>query len=146
MVFTVVVLLLGIALTMRQIRLPRTPAVIAVVGAICGITGTTTSINGPPLGMLMVGGSAMTTIRSTLSAFLLLSTVFSLFALYVGGRFRADTMTLAATLIPGTLAGFALSKRLLRTHGHRLAPRPTLLVTSGIATAIFIGKEIWLRS
>lgn len=144
-VFTLVVLVLGIVLTMKQVVWPRTPVVCAIVGAVCGITGTTTSINGPPLGMLMAGASSLATIRSTLSAFLLLSSVFSLVALYAGGRFRADTMTLAAALIPGTIAGLMLSKRLLRVYGNRLAPRPTLLVTSGIATSIFVVKELWTR-
>ena len=89
----------------------------------------------------MIGGSNLAAIRSTLAVFLLLSTLFSLAALYLGGRFDAGTMGLAASLVPGTLGGLGLSKIVLRVLGERIAPRAVLLVTSVLATAIFMIKE-----
>ena len=140
-VFTAAVLIGGIATTALKVRVPRTPLVVGVVGAVGGLCGTTTSVNGPPLGMLMIGGSQLAAIRSTLAVFLLLSTVFSLVALYFGGRFDGGTMGLAASLVPGTLAGLGLSKLVLRALGNRIAPRAVLLATSVLATAIFVVKE-----
>ena len=146
-VFTAAVLIGGIAATALRIRVPRTPGFVAVVGAVCGLCGTTTSVNGPPLGMLMIGESGPAAIRSTLAVFLLLSTVFSLIALYAGGRFTGQTMALAGSLIPGTLLGLGLSKLVLRTLGARIAPRAVLLATSIMATAVFLVKDSmhWLR-
>ena len=139
--FTAAVLIGGIAAVAARAKVPRTPVVVGVVGAVCGLCGTTTSVNGPPLGMLMIGGSHLAAIRSTLAVFLLLSTVFSLVALYLGGRFTGSTLGLAASLVPGTLAGLGVSKLVLRAAGHRIAPRGVLLVTSLLATAVFVVKE-----
>ena len=141
--FTIAVLVGGIAATALRVKVPRTPGFVGIIGAVCGLTGTTTSVNGPPLGMIMIGGSPLPAIRSTLAAFLLLSTVFSLLALYIGGKFTAATMGLAASLVPGTLAGLALSKLILRLLGNRIPPRAVLLVASSLATAVFIGRE-WI--
>ena len=139
--FTVAVLVGGIAAVAIRAKVPRTPVVTGIVGAVCGLCGTTTSVNGPPLGMLMIGGSHLAAIRSTLAVFLWLSTVFSLVALYLGGRFTGSTLALAASLVPGTLAGLGISKIVLRALGHRIAPREVLLATSVLATAVFVVKE-----
>lgn len=140
-VFTVAVLIGGIAAGALRAKVLRTRGVVGIVGAICGVCGTTTSVNGPPLGMLMIGGSHLAAIRPTLAVFLWLSTVFSLVALYLGGRFTGSTLALAASLVPGTLAGLGVSKLVLRALGHRIAPRGVLLATSVLATAVFIVKE-----
>ncbi len=139
--FTAAVLIGGIAATALRVRVPRTPLIVGVVGAVCGLCGTTTSVNGPPLGMIMIGGSHLAAIRSTPALFLLLSTVFSLAALYLGGKLSSATITLAASLVPGTLIGLGISKFVIRALGHRIAPRGILLVTSVLATAVFVAKE-----
>ena len=141
--FTVAVLIGGIAATALRIKVPRTPGFVGFIGAVCGLTGTTTSVNGPPLGMIMIGGSDLAAIRSTLAVFLLLSTVFSLAGLYIGGKFTGSTMMLAASLVPGTVLGLGMSKIVIRTIGDRMAPRAVLLVTSSLATAVFIIRE-WI--
>jgi hypothetical protein len=139
--FTAAVLILGIIAVALQIRVPRTPVAAGLAGALSGLCGTTTSINGPPVGMLMVGESGLAAIRATLAVFLLCSTVLSLVALYFAGRLDGPGMVLAAGLVPGVLGGLAVSKLFLHRIADTLSPRAVLLATSAIATAIFLGKE-----
>lgn len=142
--FTAAVLALGIAGLASNLRFRTTPLAAAVAGAVSGLTGTTTSINGPPLGMVMAGDRDLPAIRATLAVFLLCSTVLSLVALRFAGRLDGPTLILAAGLLPGTLAGILLSKAFLQGLAGRASPRRVLLTASAIATALFIGKELFI--
>jgi hypothetical protein len=143
--FTAAVLILGIAALALPVRLPRTPLSLAIAGALSGLCGTTTSINGPPLGMVMAGESRLPAIRATLAVFLLCSTLFSLIALRFAGRLDEATLLLAAGLIPGTLAGILFSRLFLRRAADAASPRRVLLIASAVATALFLGKEFFIR-
>jgi uncharacterized protein len=126
------------------VHIQATPIVVAIAGAVSGLCGTTTSVNGPPLAVIMVRSSSLASIRSTLAVFLLLSTVFSLVALYFAGRVDAATFAMSIWLIPGTLAGLGLA-RLWKHHvGDPAAPQRMFLVASVLATGVFLVKEGWL--
>jgi uncharacterized membrane protein YfcA len=140
-VFTASVLILGIAALALQVRLRRTPFTLALAGALSGLCGTTTSINGPPLGVVMAAESGLPAIRATLAVFLLCSTAFSLVALRFAGRLDEATLLLAAGLIPGTLAGILFSRLFLRRVADAASPRRVLLAASAVATVLFVGKE-----
>jgi uncharacterized membrane protein YfcA len=142
--FTAIVLIAGIVVTARNVHIRATPVALALAGALSGLCGTTTSVNGPPLAVIMVRSSSLASIRATLAVFLLLSTVFSLIALYIAGRVDAQTFAISAWLIPGTLAGLGLARLWKRHAGDPEAPQRMFLAASVLATGVFLIKEAWL--
>jgi uncharacterized protein len=71
-----VVVLVAVALTGRSVRLPTTPTTLLGAGFISGITGTVSSIGGPPLA-LVYQHHATDTLRATLGVYFVLGAAFS---------------------------------------------------------------------
>ena len=82
-------------------------------GFVAGITGTTTSIGGPPIAIVYQhhGGE---TLRGTLAGFFVMGSVLSMVTLALVGRFGTDDLLLGLALIPGTVAGYVLSPPFVR--------------------------------
>ena len=142
--FTALVLIAGIVVMVFRVRIRPAPWAIAVAGALSGLCGTTTSVNGPPLAVIMVRSNSLASIRATLAVFLLLSTVFSLIGLYFAGRVDANTFAISLGLVPGTLAGLAAARVWRRFYGDPVAPQRLFLAASVLATCVFLAKEFWL--
>ena len=143
-VFTAIVLIAGIVVTALRVRIEASPFAVAIAGALSGLCGTTTSVNGPPLAVIMVRSSSLAAIRATLAVFLLLSTVFSLVALYFAGRVDGQTFAISAWLIPGTLAGLGIARLWKKHVGDPATPQRTFIAASVLATSVFVAKEGWL--
>lgn len=142
--FTIVVLVAGIVVTAGRVHLRATPFTAAIAGILGGLCGTTTSVNGPPLAVVMVRSNSFASIRATLTVFLLVSTVFSLVGLHFAGRVDGQTVRIAAWLIPGTLIGLGLARLWKRRVGDPQSSRRVFLAASVLATTVFVAKEAWL--
>ncbi len=105
------VILVAVALTVRTIRLPMRRGVLAVAGAVSGISGTATSIGGPPLA-LVYQGELGPRVRSTLGMYFLIGAGFSLIALTVVGELGRAQIVPALGLTPPLVAGFAAASAL----------------------------------
>jgi hypothetical protein len=136
--FTVAVLATGIISTACNVHIPRSRLSLTLAGVLSGFCGTTTSVNGPPLGLIMVGKSELPAIRATLAIFLLASTALSLAALGLAGRIVLSTLIASVMLAPGIVLGFAVSKLAARRIGHLLSPRLVFLGASTLSMAIFL--------
>lgn len=106
-----VMVLVAVALTIRAFEVPTTRAWLLLAGLVSGVTGTTTSIGGPPVALLYQHRPPPQ-IRSTLAVFFALGALLSLLVLGVGGQLSWDGVLLAVVLVPalvvGTLAGAPL--------------------------------------
>lgn len=78
-------------------------------GAVSGIMGTATSIGGPPMALVWQS-SEMPRLRSNMSAFFLVGSVFSVAALWLNGEVDASTGGTFAALLPAAVAGCLLSR------------------------------------
>lgn len=94
---------------------PITRGTTVAAGVASGAMGTATSVGGPPLALLYQHQEGPV-LRATLAATFMLGTVLSLGGLTVAGAIAPWHLALAAALVPGTLAGIAVSGRL----AHRL--------------------------
>jgi len=112
--------LLSVALTVRAFRLPVRPVTLVGAGVASGITGTASSIGGPPIALLYQHHDPAQ-IRSTLAIYFLAGAAFSLVGLGISGQLEASTFWLAVALLPCLVAGFGLSRAL-----HRVVPRHQL--------------------
>lgn len=109
-------------------------------GVVSGTMGTATSIGGPPLALLYQHREGPV-LRATLAATFALGTALSLVALAVAGAVAPWHLGLAAALLPGTLAGVAVSSRLTgRVDGRWL--RPAVLVFAALAALAAIGRGL----
>ncbi|MCT2592717.1 sulfite exporter TauE/SafE family protein [Streptomyces sp. N2-109] len=114
--------LLGVAASLwghGPVRL--TPALLVSAGTVAGITGTATSIAGPPLALLYQHQPAAR-VRATLGGFFLGGTLVSLLTLAAAGELTGRQLHHGLVLVPFVVAGFLLGRpvtRRLSTTGLR---------------------------
>ena len=109
--------LVSVALTAHAVVLPVNRSTLLAAGFASGITGTATSIGGPPLAILLQHRSPRQ-IRTTLAVYFLLGAAFSLVGLLLAGRLEVQPLLLALLLSPCLVVGLALGRLL-----HGVLPR-----------------------
>ena len=115
-----VVVLGAVALSMTTWHARPDPVPLVVAGMISGVSGTATSIGGPPVALLYQR-SPGPQVRSTMGLFFLIGNVTSVSALALAGEVALRDVGRAAALLPFVLAGFLLSGPLRRhVDGPRL--------------------------
>lgn len=132
-VFLASVILVGVALSVTPIRLPRGRSIIAVGGFVSGVSGTATGVGGPPLALTLQHVEPRR-LRGTLSVYFLLAASLSLVFLAAWGEFGTTHLLAVAVLVPGQLVGYLLSGRLVHLL-DRGYTRPALLAIS-VAAAL----------
>ena len=126
-----VFMLLAVAMTMVGPRVRVGRRTLFGAGTLAGVMSTITSMGGPPMALLYQHETGPR-LRGTLAAFFSLGVVMSLGGLAMAGRFGWVEVRLAALLLPGVIAGFALSAWTSRRLDKRYT-RMIVLVTSSVA-------------
>ncbi len=134
-----VVVLLAVFLTVQTFSLPVNRGTLGGAGFISGVTGTATSIGGPPLALLYQHRPPHQ-VRSTLSIFFITGSSVSLIGLGLAGELASSQVKIAMLLFPvlvlGVLAGTRLRSRLPLS-----VMRPALLAVSAISAVVLIAKS-----
>lgn len=102
--------LLAVALSVRTVHVPVTPATLAFAGFVAGVTGTATSIGGPPVALLYQRTEPQVA-RATMSVFFFVGVILSLAGLAVTGSLGREPSLLAVLLAPGVVLGYAVGRR-----------------------------------
>nr|WP_239029078.1 sulfite exporter TauE/SafE family protein [Pseudonocardia acidicola] len=89
-------------------RLHPTPRTLMVAGLVGGVSGTASSIGGPPVA-LAYQRERGARIRSTMAAYFTAGTAMSVLSLAAAGQVRLDGLLTGALLLPFMFAGFLLS-------------------------------------
>lgn len=84
---------------------PATAANLGIAGFLSGIAGTTTSIGGPPMALVMQHGASHTT-RANLSIYFAFSCSISLISYQVMGLLTPEMWLIGASFIPIAFAGY----------------------------------------
>ena len=92
---------------------PATRTSLVAAGVVSGVTGTATSIGGPPM-LILLQHRSPHQIRSTLGVYFIGGAAMSLLGLGVAGALERSTFVLAMLLVPCLVVGFALSRVLAR--------------------------------
>ncbi|CAN5791916.1 sulfite exporter TauE/SafE family protein [soil metagenome] len=124
--------LLAVLLTWRAVRVPVTAGSLTSAGFVAGVTGTATSIGGPPLAIVYQHHEAAE-IRATMAVFFAAGALLSLLGLGAGGQLGLPDLYVALLLTPVLVAGHLLSV-LLRPRldpGHTRAAVLTICALSG---------------
>ena len=132
--------LVSVLLTLRSIELPVNGRTLLAAGLVSGITGTTTSIGGPPMAILYQHRPPAQ-IRSTLAVYFLFGAGFSLVGLGVAGSLERPTFLLAMLMVPCLLLGFLASRLLHRVvAAHHI--RGGVLLVCGASALVLLVKSL----
>lgn len=112
-----VMVLVSVVMTARAVVVPVNRHSLVAAGFASGVTGTATSIGGPPMAILYQHRSP-SQIRSTLAVYFVVGAGYSLLGLGITGELEVSTLGLAVVLAPCLVAGFAVSRGV-----HGLVPR-----------------------
>src|SRR6266568_7561279 len=102
-----------VALSIREAVVPRNRITLVTAGVISGVTGTATSIGGPPVALLYQGETGPR-VRATLSVFFIMGNSLSLCALAVTGHLPGRDVLAGLVFTGCAAAGFAVAAGLRR--------------------------------
>lgn len=117
--------------------LPRNGATLLAAGTVSGVSGTATSIGGPPVALLYQRESGPQ-VRATLSVFLFTGNLLALVALAVSGHLPGRDIPAGLVLLACAVAGFAGAARLRRYLDGGRIRTAVLLVTTASALALIV--------
>ncbi|WMC12086.1 sulfite exporter TauE/SafE family protein [Oceanimonas pelagia] len=136
-VLIAITIMLGVLVRLKDIALPMTKTNMALGGFLSGVMGTSTTIGGPPM-VLVMHGADMHRIRANLAGFFVVSTLMSVGALASGGFLTQAHLMMALPLAPAALLG-----NWLAVHTLHLVSRPVMHYGSlGLCTLAVIGMLI----
>lgn len=133
------IVLVSVALTVSPIAIKRSAGPVTFAGFLSGMSETTSSIGGPPVALLY-RRDAPGVLRGTMSLFFLVGVSLSLVALAAVGNFGEEEASASLALLPGTVAGFLLSKPLTSVFDRHAAS--VVLVLSTACGLAVIGQQL----
>lgn len=134
------IVLLAVAVTWRAVTVPINRTSLSVAGFIGGVTGTATSIGGPPFALLYQHRPP-TQIRTTMAVYFLIGAAISLVGLTISGDLELHQVAVAGALLPavglGALLGIPL-RRKLPAH----VVRPAVLAVSAGSALVLVVRSL----
>lgn len=132
--------LVAVGLSLLSVRVPITPVSLLSAGAASGVTGTATSIGGPPLALLYQNESGPR-VRATLAAFFLFGVGISLTVLTVTGQMGQREAWTGAVLVPCVIAGFLAGRPVRRVVDAGIL-RAALLAVVATSGAVLVMQSL----
>lgn len=134
------VVILAVLANASGLRLPVTRSTLVGSGLVSGFCGSSVSIGGPPMALLLQDrpGPAL---RATLGSFFIAGGAISIGLLTVAGELGRAELGKAALVVPCVLVGFVLSRYVI-PHVDAGRTRPAVLTISATAAAILLVKTI----
>lgn len=123
--------LFAVALSLKNIVLQPTKIAMFSAGFLSGFFGTSSSIGGPPMALVLQHQEG-DFIRANLAAFFIVSCLMSLAMLSVVGQFGTAQLVVSLPLMPATLIGYWLAMKTLDLISHQTL-RNSSLCLCGIA-------------
>ncbi|WP_426417671.1 TSUP family transporter [Aestuariirhabdus sp. LZHN29] len=128
--------LIAVIASLIRSGLVATPRSLFLAGFASGFMGTSSSIGGPPMA-LVLQNEGSESIRANLSGFFVISCLMSLGLLAWAGLYGALEWRLTLGLLPPAALGFLLSTRIATLEQHLFRPVLLLLCTLSAFFVIF---------
>jgi uncharacterized membrane protein YfcA len=132
--------LLTVALSLRDVRVRVGRRSLLTAGLVGGVTGTATSIGGPPLALLYQHHPGAV-VRATLAGYFCAGALLSLGGLAVAGELERREALVALALVPCLAAGFALAS-LLRPRLEGGRTRAAILAVCAASALALIVRSV----
>ena len=134
------IVLVSVLLTWRAVVIPVNRGTLVAAGLTSGITGTATSIGGPPLAILLQHRTPRQ-IRTTLAVYFMVGGALSLVGLYLTGRGEPHALLVALALLPFLAVGLLVA-RALRGSVPREQVRLAMLAVCTLSAVVLIARSI----
>ena len=135
-----VMVLVAVAVTWRAVELPLTPTTLMTAGLVSGVTGTATSIGGPPVAILYQHRPPRE-IRTTLAVYFMVGAGLSLGGLALAGQLEGHRALVALLLAPvlplGAVLGHALRRWLPAAQ-----VRPAVLLVCATSALVLLVRSL----
>ncbi|GAA5214698.1 sulfite exporter TauE/SafE family protein [Corallincola platygyrae] len=136
-----VAVLMAVVISLWSKKFESTPSRLAWAGLVSGFMGTTTSVGGPPLALVMQHGDPRI-IRANLSLYFLFGCCISMFAYAVTGLMTAELFWQSSLFVPLAVLGVALGTK-SRSYIDAGRFRPLLIGLCGTAGTIALIGALW---
>ncbi|WP_108651008.1 sulfite exporter TauE/SafE family protein [Dongshaea marina] len=128
---------IGVAISLLRLSVKATPLNMGIAGFLSGVMGTSTSIGGPPMALVMQSEQA-NAIRANLASFFFISCVLSLLMLSYTGHFDGKLALWGLALIPPALLGNALAYLVVERISPKLLHYATISLCSIAMISILV--------
>jgi uncharacterized protein len=135
-----IVVLFMVLITWRVVELPINHATLSTAGFVGGISGTATSIGGPPFALLYQHRPAQQ-IRTTMAVYFLIGAALSLVGLLLTHELTWAQLRAALELFPALLLG-VVAGALSRRHLPADFVRPAVLVVSAASALVLLVRSL----
>ncbi|MGH3498623.1 MAG: sulfite exporter TauE/SafE family protein [Nocardioidaceae bacterium] len=132
---------IAVVVTGTAVTVPVRRSTLAGTGLLAGVTGTATSISGPPVALLYQHRSP-DQVRATLAFFFGGGAGLSLIGLQLGGSLSSRDLSVAVLMLPSLLLGFAASLQLRARLDARHARTAVLWVCGASGLALLVRSLI----
>lgn len=134
--------LVSVVATYRAIEVPINRSTLLGAGFVSGVTGTATSIGGPPIAVLYQHRPAHQ-IRSTLAVYFLIGAALSLIGLALGGAVEGRHLWFAAMWTPALLLGAWSARAVRRITDPASIRLGVLAVCAASAVALLVRSLVF---
>ncbi len=135
-----VLILVAVAVSLRGLPVRRTGTTMLTAGFLSGMTGTATSVGGPPMALVLQDQTGPQ-LRSAMASFLTFGALLSIAVLAAVGRFGSRELSVTGLLTPAALVGLLLSKPAIPII-DRGYTRPAVLGTATVAALAILVREL----
>lgn len=139
-VVVAVVVLGAVLLSVTRWDARPTPRALVVAGVVSGVSGTATSVGGPPVALLYAR-SPGPVVRSTMGVYFLVGNLVSVSVLAAAGAVGTRDLGRAVVLVPFVVGGFLLSGP-LRRHVEGPGLRTAVLVLSAGSAVVLLLRTL----
>ena len=135
-----VIVLLAVLLTWHAVTVPVNRGTLSTVGLVSGVTGTATSIGGPPFAILYQHRPPRQ-IRTTMAVYFLVGAAISLAGLAISGDLTRHQVAVGGLLLPAVAVGAAVGVPLRRRLPTRVV-RPAVLVVCAASALVLVVRSL----
>ena len=132
-----VMVLVAVAITVRAVEVPVTRSSLATAGFVSGVTGTATSIGGPPL-VILYQHRPPRQVRTTMAVYFMVGAALSLVGLLITGELTRHQVLSALLMIPALVLGGLLAGPVRARLGGPAFRVAVLVVCAVSATALLV--------
>ncbi|WP_062268949.1 sulfite exporter TauE/SafE family protein [Endozoicomonas arenosclerae] len=132
--------LLAVFASLFSVKVRATKSSLFVAGVVSGVTGTTSSIGGPPVALVMQNETG-DKIRASMSIYFVFSSIISLIFLAAAGMLGTHDVKYALMLVPPVLLGSKIASRISHRIDQKII-RHALLVLCSLAGISAIASAI----
>lgn len=136
-----IALLLAVGASVGGFSVQPTPRTMLVAGFGSGLMGTTTSVGGPPIALVLQHQEGPE-LRASIGAFMAIGASLSLGALIIVGEFRSRELVMTALLVVPALLGFVLSHWTNRVLDRGYTRGAVLVFAAASAVSILLRQLV----